>query len=57
VLFVAAEGVVVLELEVELLRPAEVPRALVVLEDVLAVELLVHAVNGSGGRCGDHRPH
>jgi hypothetical protein len=40
VLLVTAERVVVLELEVGLLQPAEVVRPLVVLEDLVSVELV-----------------
>ncbi len=52
VLLVAAERVVVLELEVGVLEPAEVVRPLVVLEDLLSVQL-VHAFEASGR----HRRH
>ena len=45
-LLVAAERVGVLELEVGVLEPAEVVGPLVVLEDLVAVEL-VHAIEAS----------
>ena len=47
VLLVAAERVGVLVLEVEVVEAAEVVRALVVLEDLIAVELRPSAVTSS----------
>jgi hypothetical protein len=48
VLLVAAERIGVLELQVERVRAAEVPRALVVVEDVLAVEVVPRRLDVSG---------